>query len=1284
MVKNKRIIIGVFFVIVTLITSVFIFKKDKNIEQILDSSSYSYLPKEAKNYIKEVYEKTGEVVLTEKNKQEDIPYLNPQYIDYLTMSSKEQESVDLIPDSTIVDYNASAVQGDVTYPATYDLRNLNNKNYITPIKNQGSLGICWAISTIENAETLAMLKSNTPYSNANSINQVFSSRQLDYASSSNGLIDYKINNTTYIFGNEDNSSRKLGESGNFYVSSILLANGLSLFKESDFPWSESSERVYPREVLDYSKSMYEADSTIQMGVINGDSATDSLLQSYISELKGNIINYGGPYVGTYSPESSCGFKNKDGNTVLKTDDCVSANSDKGHAMQIIGWNDNYSYEYCDDGTSHYKAQNGTCTKGTYTTGKGAWIIRNSWENTITYLYLTYDSTRITPSFVTKLSSMKNRSWDNNYHSNPWTTGKISGGIASAESVTQDFSTTSYEKEKIEKIKFLNRSSNAEYTLSIESGDKEYNNIATAKVNSVGIYTFDISNKNIIIEDNDFYVTIESTNGKKLGEDSISVFTSNVDKAKYINTYSSEAYDSSEPLSKYNPLYLTGDNYWGTDLTIYPKNFQPNTEFTYRLKRKNSDIVYNNFADIKTSLRNDYSEMILIGTRDAIDGYGSYTMEVLYNNQVIDTFPVKFNDSYSEIKFYANNGTDYYIKKSYKDDEDAVFNDIGSGDSKFYNDGYYITEWNTEPDGSGVSIELDEDFTVFADLDLYAQWSNKKISRTIRYKCNVSSSCAELDKIDKFNYDDEIVFRDNYLTKDGYTFLYWEGPEGNYYEGEKVLVDVFDKYQVYNNKISIYSPKWSNNYKTISFDSNSGTGTMSSIKVEPSVNNRIKYNSFTKEGYEFVGWNTKEDGTGDTYQDGGTISISEDITLYAMWEDERHPIKEVRLNKTVLVLEKGNSELLMATVIPTNTLFDKTITWKSSNDKVATVVNGKVTAVGVGTATITATSSNGKEAICEVEVTKPAQKVAYTTHVQDIGWQSYVRDGAMAGTSHQSKRLEGIKIKVENQDYEGDIEYRTHIQDIGWEKDFKKNDEMSGTSHQSKRLEAIEIKLTGELAEHYDVYYRVHAQDAGWMAWAKNGEQAGTSGYSRRLEGIEIVLVEKGKNPPTRTDTRTNKAFVKKQITYATHVQDYGWQDGVSDGTMSGTSHQSKRLEGIVIVLNKPEVSGNVEYRTHIQDIGWEKEFKKNGEMSGTSHQSKRLEAIEIKLTGEMAEKYDIYYRVHAQEFGWMGWAKNGESAGTAHYSYRLEAIEIVLVEKGENPPERTDTKTTKSFVDRKA
>jgi uncharacterized protein YjdB len=77
-------------------------------------------------------------------------------------------------------------------------------------------------------------------------------------------------------------------------------------------------------------------------------------------------------------------------------------------------------------------------------------------------------------------------------------------------------------------------------------------------------------------------------------------------------------------------------------------------------------------------------------------------------------------------------------------------------------------------------------------------------------------------------------------------------------------------------------------------------------------------------------------------------------------------------------------------------------------------------------------------------------------------------------------------------------------------------------------------------------------------------------------------------------------------------------------------------------------------------------------MSGTTAQSKRLEAIKIRLTGEAADNYDIYYRVHVQDIGWMGWAKNGESAGTVACSYRMESIQIVMVLKGDPAPGSTD------------
>ena len=66
--------------------------------------------------------------------------------------------------------------------------------------------------------------------------------------------------------------------------------------------------------------------------------------------------------------------------------------------------------------------------------------------------------------------------------------------------------------------------------------------------------------------------------------------------------------------------------------------------------------------------------------------------------------------------------------------------------------------------------------------------------------------------------------------------------------------------------------------------------------------------------------------------------------------------------------------------------------------------------------------------------------------------------------------------------------------------------------------------------------------------------------------------------------------------------------------------------------------------------------------------SKRMEAVQIQLTGEMAKKYDVYYRAHVQTYGWLGWTKNGAKAGTEGMSKRMEAIQIQLVEKGKAGP----------------
>lgn len=83
------------------------------------------------------------------------------------------------------------------------------------------------------------------------------------------------------------------------------------------------------------------------------------------------------------------------------------------------------------------------------------------------------------------------------------------------------------------------------------------------------------------------------------------------------------------------------------------------------------------------------------------------------------------------------------------------------------------------------------------------------------------------------------------------------------------------------------------------------------------------------------------------------------------------ITGIGLDKTSITVNRGNSVAITASIYPSNTTKDKTISWKSSNTKVATINStGTVKAVEKGTATITATSSNGKTANCQISVVLP--------------------------------------------------------------------------------------------------------------------------------------------------------------------------------------------------------------------------------------------------------------------------------------------------------------------------
>ena len=99
---------------------------------------------------------------------------------------------------------------------------------------------------------------------------------------------------------------------------------------------------------------------------------------------------------------------------------------------------------------------------------------------------------------------------------------------------------------------------------------------------------------------------------------------------------------------------------------------------------------------------------------------------------------------------------------------------------------------------------------------------------------------------------------------------------------------------------------------------------------------------------------------------GTVSCSDDDK-----PDGSIAVSAVAVSPTTATVKVGESVTLSATITPDDAT-DKTITWSSSDEKVATVDAGKVTGVTEGTATITATTKDGnKTATCAVTVSNEA-------------------------------------------------------------------------------------------------------------------------------------------------------------------------------------------------------------------------------------------------------------------------------------------------------------------------
>lgn len=207
-------------------------------------------------------------------------------------------------------------------------------------------------------------------------------------------------------------------------------------------------------------------------------------------------------------------------------------------------------------------------------------------------------------------------------------------------------------------------------------------------------------------------------------------------------------------------------------------------------------------------------------------------------------------------------------------------------------------------------------------------------------------------------------------------------------------------------------------------------------------------------------------------------------------------------------------------------------------------------------------------------------IEYSSHVQSDGWQDWETEGAVSGTTGESKRLEAIKVRLRNAPYSGDVEYRTYIEGSGWQ-NWVKNGAISGTVGEGKKVEAIQVRLTGEMAKKYDVHYRVFKQSDAWHRYVTNGDISGEPYNGKRVEAIRMAIVEKPV-PLKDTDVATivndkteingKYTFIPRFIKGKTTVEPFGtgWSlKSISDRTFDKywsfvpTSDSQKGKQGVI-------------------------------------------------------------------------------------------------------------------------
>jgi uncharacterized repeat protein (TIGR02543 family) len=197
------------------------------------------------------------------------------------------------------------------------------------------------------------------------------------------------------------------------------------------------------------------------------------------------------------------------------------------------------------------------------------------------------------------------------------------------------------------------------------------------------------------------------------------------------------------------------------------------------------------------------------------------------------------------------------------------------ENTFTSTGYTFTGWNANPDGTGTPYKELEKVIISENMVLYAQWTPATGEFTVTFNANGGEGKMEPQK---FKAGVEQELSPNAFFSSKYYFTGWNTSAIG-------LGKIFDNQQIItlSSDMTLYA-QWSRISQTffVTFYANGGIGTMKPQEFQEYVYQPLDSNTYERNNYTFLGWNTDKEGKGDSYTNMQNIIIHSNMGLYAQW------------------------------------------------------------------------------------------------------------------------------------------------------------------------------------------------------------------------------------------------------------------------------------------------------------------------------------------------------------------------------------------------------------------